>query len=58
MYSLYGHPRYIKFKRKYQKYGPCFQFIFPFYVTMLELTIDTLQETVNDLKSENKKRKT
>ena len=25
MYTLYGHHRYFKFKRKYQRYGPCFQ---------------------------------
>ena len=24
MYSPYGNPRYFKFKRKYQQYGPCF----------------------------------
>ena len=24
MYSLSGHPRYFKFKRTYQQYGPCF----------------------------------
>ena len=30
MYSLYGHPRYFNFKRKYQQYDTCFQTIFPF----------------------------
>ena len=36
MYSFYGHPRYFKFKRKYQQYDLCFQ-IFPFLVTMIQL---------------------
>ena len=36
MYALYGHPRYFKFKRKYQQYGPCFQTIFPFLMTMFK----------------------
>ena len=35
MYALYGHSRSFKFKRKYQQYGPCFQNIFPFLMTML-----------------------
>ena len=35
MYSLYGHPRYFKFKRNYQQYAPCFQTIFPFFMTMI-----------------------
>ena len=35
MYALYGHPRYFKFKRKYQQYGLCFQTIFPFLMTMI-----------------------
>ena len=30
MYTLYGDPRYFKFNRKYQQYGPCFQTIFSF----------------------------
>ena len=30
MYVLNGDPRYLKFKRKYQMYGPCFQAVFPF----------------------------
>ena len=34
MYALYGHPRYFKFRRKYQQYGPCLQTIFPFLMTM------------------------
>ena len=30
MYSLFGHPRFFKFKWKYQQYGPsCFQSLFP-----------------------------
>ena len=33
MYALYGHPRYFKFKEKYQQYGPCFQTIIPFLMT-------------------------
>ena len=35
MYPLYGHPRYFKFKQKYQQYGPCFQTMFPFLMTAL-----------------------
>ena len=34
MYSLYSQPRYFKFKRKYQQYGPCFQTLFPFVMIM------------------------
>ena len=34
MYTLYGHFRYFKFMQKYQQYGPCFQTIFPFLMTM------------------------
>ena len=34
MYALYGHPRYFKFKQKYQQYGPCFQTIFLHLMTM------------------------
>ena len=30
MYSLYGHPRYFKFKRKYQQIGP----VFPDYLSV------------------------
>ena len=37
MYALYGHPRYFKFRRKYQQYGRCFQTIFPFIMAMLTL---------------------
>ena len=33
--NMNGHPRYFKFKRKYQQYGPCFQTIFPFFMTVL-----------------------
>ena len=36
MYALYGHPRYFKFKEKYQQYSPCFQTIFPFLMAMFE----------------------
>ena len=35
MNALNDHPRYFKFKRKYQQYGPCFQTIFPFLMTVL-----------------------
>ena len=34
MYVLYGHPRYFKFRRKFQQYDPCFQITFPFLMTM------------------------
>ena len=27
MYALYGHPKYFKFKQKYQQYGLCFRFL-------------------------------
>ena len=37
MYALYGHPRYFKFKRKCQQYGPCFQTIFRFLMTMFTI---------------------
>ena len=30
MYSLYGHPRYFKFKRKYQQIRP----VFPDYLSV------------------------
>ena len=42
MYALYSHPRYLKFKRKYQQYGPCFQTIFPFLMTMLLVNTFTI----------------
>ena len=32
MYFLHNHPRKFKFKQKYEKYGPCFQTIFPFFM--------------------------
>ena len=32
-------PRYFTFKRKYQQYGPCFQTIFPFLMTMFWCSI-------------------
>ena len=44
MYALYGHPRYLKFKQKYQQYGPCFQTIFPFLMTMLLVNAFTISE--------------
>ena len=34
MFSLYDHPRYFKFKQKYQQCDPCFQTIFPLLMTM------------------------
>ena len=39
MHTLYGYPRYFKFKRKYQQYGSCFQTIFPFLITMCEVGV-------------------
>ena len=36
MYALYDHPRYFKFKQKYQQYGPFFQTISPFFMTMMK----------------------
>ena len=38
MYALYGHPIHFKFKQKYQEYGPSFQAIFPFLMTMITST--------------------
>ena len=38
MYALYGHPRYFRFKQKYQQYSPRFQTIFPFLMTMQYIT--------------------
>ena len=35
MYFLHGHPRNFKFRPKDQQYGPYFQTIFPFLMTML-----------------------
>ena len=43
IYALYGHPRYFKFKQKYQQYGPCFQTIFPFLVIMVVLYIEAIR---------------
>ena len=37
VYALYGDPGYFKFKRKDQQYGPCFQTIFTFLMTMEKL---------------------
>ena len=34
MYALYGQPRYLKFKRKYQQYGPCSQTVLSFLMTI------------------------
>ena len=36
MYALYGHPGYFKFKGKHRQYGPCFQTIFPFLMTIIK----------------------
>ena len=36
-YALYGHPKNFNFMRKYQQYGPCFQTIFHFLMTMVRL---------------------
>ena len=36
-YSLYGYLRNFKFKLENPQYGPCFQSIFPFLMTMLRL---------------------
>ena len=35
MYALYVHPKYFKFKQKYQQYSLLFQTIFPYLSTML-----------------------
>ena len=37
MYAVYGHPRYFKFKQKYEQSDPCFQTIFPFLMTMKQV---------------------
>ena len=47
MYSLYCHPRYFKFKRKYQQYDPCFPTIFPFLMIMY-LYIYFFQSIIRD----------
>ena len=47
MYALYGHPRYFKFKRKYQQYCPCFQTIFPFLMTMRQVRAGQWSITAN-----------
>ena len=47
MYSLYCHPRYFKFKRKYQQYDPCFPTIFPFLMIMY-LYIYFFQSIIQD----------
>ena len=39
MYSLYSHPRYFKFKWKYQQCKPCFQTIFLFLMTMIKVRL-------------------
>ena len=39
MYAMYGHSGYFKFKQKYQQYGPCFQTIFSFRMTMMNMNI-------------------
>ena len=38
-FALYGHLRHFKFKQKYQQYGPCFQTVFPFFMTMVEYKV-------------------
>ena len=47
MIDLYGYPRYLKSKLKYQQYGPCFQTIFPF-MTMLTFRGNFLTNTCNE----------
>ena len=44
MYSLHGHPRYFKSKRKYQQYGPWFKTIFPFLMTMIKVITYPLEK--------------
>ena len=41
MYSLYSHPRYLKFNGIYQQHDPCSQTIFPFLMTMVIQSMDT-----------------
>ena len=43
MYALYGHPRYIRFKQKYQQCDPYFQTIFPFLLTMAKYNFLKIQ---------------
>ena len=50
MYALYGHPRYFKFKQKYQQYGPCFQTISKFLMTMV-LPFKSIFLTINKIMS-------
>ena len=35
MNALHGHPRYFKFKQKYQQYGPCLETIVSFLMNMI-----------------------
>ena len=51
MYSLYGHPKYFKFKLKYQQYGPCFQTNFPFLMIMITFIWKTHLTVLKVLKS-------
>ena len=46
MYTLYGHPRNLKFKQKYQQWGPYFQTIFPFLITMFKFKL-TFQNKIS-----------
>ena len=41
IYALYGHSRSFKFELKNQQYGPCFQTIFQFIMTMLTCICST-----------------
>ena len=55
MYSLHGHKYRFKFKRKYQQYGPFFQTIVPFLMTMMVMkpvlkTFKTLLKYSNKFK--------
>ena len=49
MYSLYDHQRYFKFKQKNQQYGPCFQTIFPFLITMENQEISVKSQKFKEL---------
>ena len=48
MYFLYGHPKNFKFKQKSQQYGPCFQTISPFLMTMILLSITRMLNYVKN----------
>ena len=49
MYALYGHPRYFKFKRKYQQRDPCFETIFPLLMTMMLIICLIINELIQNL---------